>query len=79
MKDVGILHNAEPLVTEAMQVETLETGEKIVQCRWCPCRFSNVEDFNSHMKVFGMSEQKHKENWRNRKWMPMSSEDSDSF
>jgi len=66
MKDSGILRNAEPLVPEAMQVETLPTGEKYVQCRWCPCRFSNIKDFNLHVEALGKREYAHKENWRRK-------------
>jgi len=76
----SVLCNAEPLVPEAMQVCTMENGEKYVQCQWCPCRFSNISDFNRHVKAYGKTIEKHKEDWRNRNWRhETSAEDSDSY
>jgi len=63
MKETGILDSSEPLIKIAMQIETLPTGEKYVQCLWCPCRFSNIKDFNQHLEAFGKGEQEHGNNW----------------
>jgi len=79
MNDVEILHNADPLVPKAMQIDTMETGEKFVQCLWCPCRFTNIKDFSQYVEALGKSQEQHKENWRRRIRSSKITEDSDSF
>jgi len=75
----SILYNAEPIVPKAMQVCTMENGEKYVQCLWCPCRFSNIADFNLHVEAFAKTEERHRENWRSGRRQHEMREDSESF
>jgi uncharacterized C2H2 Zn-finger protein len=79
MNDEGILHNEDPLVPKAMQIDTMETGEKFVQCLWCPCRFTNIKDFNQHVEALGKNQEQHKENWTRRLRSTKITEDSDSY
>lgn len=68
-------HDEEPLVPKAMEICRMPSGEEYIQCLWCPCSFVNVHDFNLHVAAFGKTEERHRQNWRNRNWQR---EDSDS-
>ena len=36
-----------------------------IRCKWCPCVFLSLADFNSHLDAFGLSSVVHRKKWAN--------------
>jgi len=39
-----------------------------IRCKWCPCTFLTLEDFNAHMERFGINKKNHERKWSAEMW-----------